>query len=99
MFENVKQGLWAELLLNRGFQDVAPPPAAAHYWKRYPDTRNHPNGFLMGGEAHGITEQGSPLEYQNRVQVLTNLLTEQRGRGIYQPRVPLRRGSTYRASL
>ena len=99
MFENIKQGLWAELLLNRGFEDVAPPPAAAHYWERYPDTRNHPNGFLMGGATHGITEQGYPPDYQNRAQVLTNLLPEQRGHGIYQPRVPLRGGVTYRASL
>ena len=99
MFENIKQGLWAELLLNRGFEDVAPPPAAAHYWERYPDTRNHANGFLLGGEAHGITEQGYPPDYQNRAQVLTNLLPEQRGHGIYQPRVPLRGGVTYRVSL
>ena len=99
MFENIKQGLWAELLVNRGFEDVAPPPAAAHYWERYPDTRNHANGFLLGGESHGITEQGYPPDYQNRAQVLTNLLPEQRGHGIYQPRVPLRRGVTYRGSL
>ena len=99
MFENIKQGLWAELLLNRGFEDVAPPPAAAHYWERYPDTRNHANGFLMGGEAHGIPEQGYPIDYQNRAQVLTNLLPEQRGHGIYQPRVPLREGVTYQVSL
>ena len=42
MFENIKQGMWAELLVNRGFEDLAPPPAAAHYWERYPDTRNMP---------------------------------------------------------
>lgn len=99
MFENIKQGLWAEILVNRGFEDVAPPPAAAHYWERYPDTRNHANGFLLGGKAYGITEQGYPSDYQNRAQVLTNLLPEQRGHGIYQPRIPLRGGVTYRASL
>lgn len=30
MFEEIKGGLWAELIVNRGFEDVAPPPAAAH---------------------------------------------------------------------
>lgn len=99
MFENIKQGLWAELLVNRGFEDIAPPPAAAHYWERYPDTRNHPNGFLLGGEAHGIREQGYPPALANRAQVLTNLLTEQRGHGIYQPRIPLREGVTYVCSV
>ncbi len=99
MFENIKQGLWAELLVNRGFEDGAPPPAAAHYWERYPDTRNHPNGFLLGGEVHGITEQGYPPAYENRAQVLTNLLPEQRGHGIFQPRIPVRSGVTYGGSL
>ena len=45
MFENTKRGMWAELLANRGFEDLAPPPAAAHYWERYPDNRNHANAF------------------------------------------------------
>ena len=99
MFENIKQGLWAELLVNRGFEDTAPPPAAAHYWERYPDTRNHPNGFLLGGEAHGIPEQGYPPSIENRAQVLTNLLVEQKGHGIFQPRIPLRAGVTYRGSV
>lgn len=99
MFENIKQGLWAELLVNRGFEEFAPPPAAAHYWERYPDTRNHPNGFLLGGMAHGIDQQGYPPAFPNRAQVLTNLLAEQRGHGIYQPRIPLREGVTYRGSV
>ena len=99
MFENIKQGLWAELLVNRGFEDVAPTPAAAHYWERYPDTRNHPNGYLLGGEAHGITEQGYPPAFENRAQLLTNLLSGQRGHGIYRLRVALREGVTYGGSL
>ena len=99
MFENIKQGLWAELLVNRGFEDIAPPPAAAHYWERYPDTRNHPNGFLLGGKASGITEQGYPPALENRAQVLTNLLPEQRGHGIYQPRIPVRGGVLYLGSV
>ena len=99
MFEDIKQGLWAELLVNRSFEDPAPPPAASHYWERYPDTRNHPNGFLMGGEAHGVSEQGYPLSFENRAQVLINLLPEQRGHGIYQARIPLRAGVTYRGSV
>lgn len=48
MFENIKQGLWQKFWLT---EDVAPSPAAAHYWERYPDTRNHASGFLLAGEA------------------------------------------------
>lgn len=99
MFENIKQGLWAELLVNRGFENTAPPPAAAHYWERYPDTRNHPNGFLMGGEVLGVSEQGYPPVIENRAQVLANLLPSQSGHGIYQSGIPVRAGVTYVGSI
>ena len=99
MFENIKQGLWAELLVNRGFENTAPPPAAAHYWERYPDTRNHSDGFLMGGEVLGVSEQGYPPAIKNRAQVVTNLLPWQSGHGIYQSGIPVRSGVTYVGSI
>ncbi len=99
MYENIKHGLWAELLVNRGFEDVAPPPAAAHYWERYPDTRNHAPGFVLGGGALGVSEQGYPASYENRAQVLVNARSEQRGHGIYQSNVPVRSGVNYRGSV
>ena len=99
MFENIKQGMWAELLVNRGFEDLAPPPAAAHYWERYPDTRNHANGFALGGVRMGLSEQGYPPTFENRAQVLVNTLPEQQGHGIYQANIPLRGGVTYRGSV
>ncbi len=99
MFENIKRGLWAELLVNRGFENTAPPPAAAHYWERYPDTRNHSDGFLMGGEALGVSEQGYPPAIKNRAQVVANLLPWQSGHGIYQSGIPVRAGVTYVGSI
>ena len=99
MFEDIKGGLWAELIVNRGFEDVAPPPAAAHYWERYPDTRNHANGFLLGGKSIGVSEQGYPSSFENRAQVLVNSLPEQMGHGIYQSAIPVRSGLTYRGSV
>ena len=50
MFENIKQGLWAEILVNRGFDDVA-PPTATPYRECYPDKRNDANRFPLGGKA------------------------------------------------
>lgn len=99
MFENIKQGLWAELLVNPGFENTAPPPAAAHYWERYPDTRNHANGFLIGAEAIRVSEQGYPPAIKNRAQVLANLLPSQSGHGIYQSGIPVRAGVTYVGSI
>ena len=99
MFENIKHGMWAELLANRGFEDPAPPPAAAHYWERYPDNRNHANGFFMNGTVAGVSEQGYPSSYANRAQVLVNSLPEQMGHGIYQENVPVRSAVSYRGSV
>ena len=99
MFEDIKGGLWAELIVNRGFEDVAPPPAAAHYWERYPDTRNHANGFLLGGKSIGVSEQGYPTSFENRAQVLVNSLPEQMGHGIYQSAIPVRSGLIYSGSV
>lgn len=99
MFENIKHGMWAELLVNRGFENLAPPPAASHYWERYPDVRNHANGFRMDGKGIGVPEQGYPLSYENRAQILVNSLPEQSGHGIYQSGLDLRRGVTYGGSV
>ena len=98
MFENIKGGMWAELLVNRGFEDTAPPPAASHYWERYPDNRNHANGFHLDGSRLGLSEQGYPATYENRAQLLVNTLAEQQGHGIYQARIPVRDGILYHGS-
>lgn len=37
MFDNIKRGLLGEILVNRGFDDDVPPPAAP-YWERYRHT-------------------------------------------------------------
>lgn len=99
MFENIKGGLWAELLVNRGFDEVAPPPAAAHYWERYPDNRNHANGFFLDAGALGLSYQGHTSLAGDRAQILVNSLPGQHGHGIYQSNIPVRAGLTYHGSV
>ena len=40
MFENIKFGLHAELLRNRGFEETANAIGLPRHWERYPDDRN-----------------------------------------------------------
>ena len=80
MFEDIKGGLWAELIVNRGFEDVAPPPAAAHYWERYPDTSQPRQRIPAGRRGHrSLRAKGYPTSFENRAQVLVNSLPETDG--------------------
>ena len=56
MFEDIKSGLWAELLRNRAFEDRAPRPSVAHYWERYPDNRNDDYSLIFDGSRFGLAE-------------------------------------------
>jgi len=99
MFEDIKGGLWAELVMNRGFEVTAPPPSAAQYWERYPDNRNDDYVFFLGGEEWSISEAGYPPTVPNRAQVLICRRDDLQAHGIYQDQIPLRKGVTYRTSV
>jgi alpha-N-arabinofuranosidase len=99
MFENIKGGMWAELVMNRGFEVTAPPPSAAQYWERYPDNRNDDYVFFLGGQERSISEAGYPPTVANRAQVMLCRRDDLQAHGIYQDRIPVRNGVTYRASL
>jgi len=99
MFEDIKSGLWAELIANRGFEVVAPPPSAAQYWERYPDNRNDDYVFFLGGAEHGISEAGFPPSAPGRAQVMVVTRDDRQAHGLYQDRIPVRDGIVYRGSL
>jgi len=99
MFEDIKGGLWAELLQNRGFEMTAPPPSLSQSWDRYPDNRNDDYVFFTGGGELGVAEAGYPPEFPNRAQVLVTTRDDLQEHGMYQDRIPLRKGLTYRGSL
>src|SRR5215213_3163693 len=40
MYENIKGGLYAELLLNRSFEEAPNAIGLSRHWERYPDDRN-----------------------------------------------------------
>jgi alpha-L-arabinofuranosidase len=95
MFEDIKSGLWAELLRNRAFEDRAPRPSVAHYWERYPDNRNDDLRWValwVGGRR--LSE-----ELRNRAQVMICTSEDNQPRGMYQSEIPVSQGATYRGSI
>ena len=84
MFEDIKGGLWAELLQNRGFEMTAPPPSLSQSWDRYPDNRNDDYVFFAGGAELGLAETGYPPEFPNRAQVLVTTRDDLQEHGMYQ---------------
>ena len=40
MFENIKGGLHAEMIRNRGFEETPNATGLSRYWEPYPDGRN-----------------------------------------------------------
>jgi alpha-L-arabinofuranosidase len=99
MFENIKSGLWAELLRNRAFEDMAPRPSVAHYWERYPDNRNDDYSLIFGGARFGLAEAGYPKAFHNRAQIMICTSEDHQPRGMYQGEIPVRQGVTYRGSI
>jgi alpha-N-arabinofuranosidase len=99
MFENIKGGLWAELLQNRGFEREAPLPSACHYWERYPDNRNHDPGLYFDGEEFGLSDDGYPAQSAGRAQLLVCTTRQEMPRGIYQAGIPIRPGIPYKGSI
>jgi len=99
MFEDIKSGLWAELLRNRAFEDRAPRPSVAHYWERYPDNRNDDYSLIFDGSRFGLAEDGYPRNFRNRAQIMICTSEDNQPRGMYQSEIPVSQGATYRGSI
>ena len=97
MFEGVKGGLHAELIRNRSFEEPPNAIGLSRYWERYPDDRNDDYGIAFsrdGGAAYppvppsGASAPGHSLAVRLRPAVVER-------HGVYQARVPVRRGVAY----
>ena len=102
MFEGVKGGLHAELLRDRGFEESPSAIGLPRHWERYPDDRNDDYGLSFRWD--------DSVAYPVRRDTLTVLRASRALRvdagdaaierhGFFQPRVPVRAGVPYRASL
>ena len=100
MFENIKFGLHAELLHNRGFEDAANVIGLPRDWERDPDDRND-DAIRFRWDDSAAYPPSRPLgqhqvEHSLRIDVPVR---DGRRRGIHQRRVPVREGVEYRGYL
>jgi alpha-N-arabinofuranosidase len=97
MFENVKFGLHAELLRNRGFEETASVIGLPRYWERHPDDRND-DGIRFAwddAEAYPSASAAGQKERLHSLRIDVSAHDANR-RGIHQSRVPVRAGVDYR---
>jgi alpha-N-arabinofuranosidase len=100
MFENIKFGLHAELLRNRGFEEAANVVGLPRDWQRDPDDRN--DDAIRFRWDDSVTYPPSRSLGQHQVEHSLRIdLSAQDGqrRGIHQGGVPLRKGIEYRGYL
>lgn len=96
MFENIKFGLHAELLRNRGFEETANVIGLPRYWERYPDDRND-DAIRFRWDDSVAYPPSRPLGHQQVEHSLRIDLAVQDGqrRGVSQARLPVRAGTEY----
>ncbi|HEX8773895.1 MAG TPA: alpha-L-arabinofuranosidase C-terminal domain-containing protein [Pyrinomonadaceae bacterium] len=101
MFENIKGGLYAELLLNRGFEEAPNAIGLSRHWERYPDDRNDDYGLNF----RWIDNISYPVKRDMPAQFPEHSLGVEAGdgvierHGLYQSRIPVRGGQEYRGYL
>jgi alpha-N-arabinofuranosidase len=100
MFENIKFGLHAELLRNRGFEEAANAIGLPRYWERDPDDRND-DAIHFGWDDSAPYPPARALGQPQVDHSLRIDLPAQDGqrRGIHESGVPVRAGIEYRGSV
>lgn len=96
MYENIKFGLHAELLRNRGFEDAANTVGLPRHWERYPDDRND-DAIRFRWDDSVAYPPSRPLgrtEVEHALRVDLSAADGQ-ARGISQARLPVRAGIAY----
>jgi alpha-N-arabinofuranosidase len=112
MFENIKQGMHAELILNRSFEEQPNTIGLSRYWERYPDDRNDDYAISFAWDsAVAYPTAGLRVTTNNEQPATANdvigghsLRIELRPgvierHGIYQSRMPVKQGAEYRGYL
>jgi alpha-N-arabinofuranosidase len=98
MFENIKFGLHAELLRNRGFEEPANAIGLSRHWERHPDDRNDDPIIKFRWDDSVAFPPSRPFPRDQVEHSLRIDLSGQDGqrRGIHQGAIPVRPGIEYR---
>src|SRR6266436_5108374 len=97
MFEDIKGGLYAELIRDRGFDEAPNALGLPRYWERDPDDRNDDDALHFAWDASVYSparSDASTLPAQHSLQV--NIARDEgHRRGIRQGSIPIRKGIEY----
>jgi alpha-N-arabinofuranosidase len=99
MFGGVKRGMHSELLLDRGFEESPNAIGLPRYWERYPDDRNDDYGIHFRWDdsvAYPVSTElvePSPIQHSLRVDAGPSAVARH---GVFQPRVSVDAGTSYR---
>src|SRR5918911_1006798 len=98
MFEGIKNGLHAEIIRDRSFEESPNAIGLPRHWERYPDDRNDDYAlnfrwddsvFYPAPKIFGR----APVQHSLRIDVSNGVVEPH---GVYQSRIPVRQGLEYR---
>ena len=101
MFENIKGGLYSELIRNRSFEEAPNAIGLSRYWERYPDDRNDDYALSFRWDEK-VSYPVRRTETKDDVKAAEHSLGVETGdgvvprHGLYQSRIPVRGGLEYR---
>jgi alpha-N-arabinofuranosidase len=97
MFEDIKGGLYAELIRDRGFDEAPNSLGLPRYWERDPDDRNDDGDLKLAWDASVYSpvrsdENTLPAQHSLRIEITRD---DAQRRGIRQGWIPIRKGLAY----
>jgi len=97
MFQGVKEGVTAELIRNRSFEEPTNAIGLSRYWERYPDDRDDDYALNFqwdSANAYPVKANaaGEAAEHGLRVDVDRGVIESH---GVFQSRIPVREGIVY----
>ena len=97
MFQGIKEGVTAELVRNRSFEEPANAIGLSRYWERYPDDRDDDYALNFQWDSNNsypvkTAAGGEPAEHSLRVDVDRGVVESH---GVFQSRIPVREGVAY----
>ncbi len=98
MFEGIKGGLHAELIRNRSFEEAPNVIGLSRNWERYPDDRNddYAISFAWDDEVSYPQRKNETKEHSLHVKAGDGVIHRH---GVYQSRIPVRRGVEYQGYI
>ena len=97
MFEDIKGGLYAELVRDRGFDEAPNALGLPRYWERDPDDRDDDDALRFTWDSNvysPVTRDADTLPAQHSLQVDIEK-NDGRRRGIRQGWIPIKQGLEY----